>query len=260
MDAQKALAAISEPTRHRIVLLLAESPRTVGEVATALGALQPQTTKHLQALEQAGLITVHPLGRRRVATLDRDAVRALAAHLDALATPTASDDAVAHYAEAVAAEEGRPSTRRRLSLERHIAAPRDRVWDAWTDPDLLPLWWAPEHFVLAAHAFAPVEGSVLSMTLREGDGAEHHAAGHMRKVTRLRRLQFDLPPLGPDGQPLFDVTFDVRFSDDVDGTRLRLDISASAIRPGAAAAVAGLAPGWNQLLDRLERLVTPAPG
>jgi DNA-binding transcriptional ArsR family regulator len=59
------LAALAEPNRLRIVELLADAPRPVGEVATALGLRQPQATKHLQTLERAGLVTMQPLGRRR---------------------------------------------------------------------------------------------------------------------------------------------------------------------------------------------------
>ena len=38
MDFQRVLVAIAEPQRYRIVTLLAEGPRTVGEIASALSA------------------------------------------------------------------------------------------------------------------------------------------------------------------------------------------------------------------------------
>ena len=44
LDVQGVLQAIGEPTRFRIIELLATRPHAVGEVAEALGALQPQTT------------------------------------------------------------------------------------------------------------------------------------------------------------------------------------------------------------------------
>lgn len=36
--------------------------------------------------------------------------------------------------------------RRTLVLQREIAAPVALVWQAWTDPEALPLWWGPEGF------------------------------------------------------------------------------------------------------------------
>lgn len=35
---------------------------------------------------------------------------------------------------------------RTMVLEREIAAPAALVWEAWTDPKALPLWWGPEGF------------------------------------------------------------------------------------------------------------------
>ena len=49
-------AALAEPNRRRILEFLGESPRSVGEVAGAVGLRQPTATKHLQALERAGLV------------------------------------------------------------------------------------------------------------------------------------------------------------------------------------------------------------
>ena len=44
-------AALGDGARWRIVELLAERPRSVGELAELTGLRQPQTTKHLQTLE-----------------------------------------------------------------------------------------------------------------------------------------------------------------------------------------------------------------
>src|SRR4051812_49515506 len=58
-------AALGDAARWRIVELLAERPRSVGELAELSGLRQPQTTKHLQTLARAGLVAVYPLGQRR---------------------------------------------------------------------------------------------------------------------------------------------------------------------------------------------------
>ena len=33
-----------------------------------------------------------------------------------------------------------------IVIERVLDAPRDLVWNAWTDPDEVARWWGPEHF------------------------------------------------------------------------------------------------------------------
>ena len=70
MDA--LLAALADPARWRLVTLLAERPRSVGVLAQLAGARQPQTTKHLQTLERAGLVTSERTGQRRIYVLRSD--------------------------------------------------------------------------------------------------------------------------------------------------------------------------------------------
>ncbi len=59
------LSALSDPTRLRIVELLKERPRTVNEIAEALDIRQPQTSKHLKVLNEAGIVGMEILGNRR---------------------------------------------------------------------------------------------------------------------------------------------------------------------------------------------------
>lgn len=61
------LAAIAEPTRFAIVELLRDGRRpSVSEIAEAVGCRQPQATKHLRVLRDAGIVRA-----------DRDANRVL---------------------------------------------------------------------------------------------------------------------------------------------------------------------------------------
>lgn len=57
--------ALSEPNRLRIVELLLEGPLTVGDIADGLGLRQPQASKHLRVLLEAGLVEVQAVANRR---------------------------------------------------------------------------------------------------------------------------------------------------------------------------------------------------
>ncbi len=57
--------ALADPTRRRILDLLRERPRLVGELTDALGLSQPGTSKHLRVLREAGLVAVRPDAQRR---------------------------------------------------------------------------------------------------------------------------------------------------------------------------------------------------
>lgn len=56
---------LAEPTRRRILDLLRERPRLVGELTEQLGLTQPSTSKHLRVLREAGLVTVRRDAQRR---------------------------------------------------------------------------------------------------------------------------------------------------------------------------------------------------
>lgn len=56
--------ALADPTRRRILDLLRERPRLVGELVTSLGTSQPLMSKHLRVLREAGLVTVRQDAQR----------------------------------------------------------------------------------------------------------------------------------------------------------------------------------------------------
>ncbi|GII75886.1 transcriptional regulator [Sphaerisporangium rufum] len=59
-------AVLAEPHRRRILDLLRERPRTVGELVAELGLTQPGTSKHLRVLREAGLVRTRADAQRRV--------------------------------------------------------------------------------------------------------------------------------------------------------------------------------------------------
>ncbi len=65
MDAA-TFAVLGEPSRLRIVELLRERPAAVGEIVDALEIRQPQVSKHLGVLREAGIVAVEPVARRRI--------------------------------------------------------------------------------------------------------------------------------------------------------------------------------------------------
>jgi DNA-binding transcriptional ArsR family regulator len=64
------LNSLAEPNRWNIVELLKNGPLTVGEIAERLELRQPQVSKHLRVLSEAGIVVVHPIANRRVYQLN----------------------------------------------------------------------------------------------------------------------------------------------------------------------------------------------
>lgn len=82
MDAFEALA---DETRRRILLALAEQPRTAGALAANEAHSRPAVSRHLRVLRESALVRAESVGRTRVYTLEPTAlapVRELLARLD----------------------------------------------------------------------------------------------------------------------------------------------------------------------------------
>lgn len=66
----QSLAAIADPTRRRIVELLAERDRTAGELVQEFDVSAPAISQHLNVLREAGLVTTRAQGQSRIQTLN----------------------------------------------------------------------------------------------------------------------------------------------------------------------------------------------
>ncbi|MBT2724312.1 helix-turn-helix transcriptional regulator [Bacillus sp. ISL-46] len=76
------LNALAEPNRLHIVELLREGPLTVGEISNRLGLNQPQTSKHLRVLSNAGLVEVNAISNRRIYKLRAEPFKELDSWLE----------------------------------------------------------------------------------------------------------------------------------------------------------------------------------
>src|SRR4051794_41462138 len=66
---------LAEPNRRRILDLLREEERPVGELVDALGISQPAVSKHLRVLRDAGLVEVRVDAQRRLYRLRPEPLR-----------------------------------------------------------------------------------------------------------------------------------------------------------------------------------------
>lgn len=69
-------SALSDPTRLGILAMLRERPHTVGEIVRAGSLAGPTITRHLDALEQAGLIRRSKRAQERICELERGGFQA----------------------------------------------------------------------------------------------------------------------------------------------------------------------------------------
>ncbi|MEV6283700.1 metalloregulator ArsR/SmtB family transcription factor [Kribbella sp. NPDC051770] len=257
---EEIAAALGDRARWRIVELLAERPRTVGELAELAGLRQPQTTKHLQTLARAGVVAVVPLGQRRVYALETEPLRAFGLRLQALVESTeahAGDrDVLERYraaieADTVLAKADRWADGRGFTFERVLAGTPYAVWRHWTEPELLANWWAPPSLTVVECLLEPAAGGRVVLVYGDADGGRYRSEGVVRRAENARRLSFGLSVLDAESAISFSADYDLSLAAVPDGTRLRLDVSISETTVDAVPYIAGIETGWTQVLDNL---------
>lgn len=78
----RAFLALADPVRRAIVARLSRGPATVNELAEPFEITKQAVSKHIQVLEQAGLVTRTRDAQRRPAHLDAASLERLTAWID----------------------------------------------------------------------------------------------------------------------------------------------------------------------------------
>lgn len=66
MTTTAAIEVLAEPNRRRILDLLRDGERPVGDLVDTMRLTQPAISKHLRVLREAGLVEVRPDAQRRL--------------------------------------------------------------------------------------------------------------------------------------------------------------------------------------------------
>ena len=139
-----------------------------------------------------------------------------------------------------------------ITVWRTFAAPRERVFRAWTDAALLRRWLAPSPCVVVeAEADARV-GGTYRIVVQSPDGVRHTTTGEYREVdppVRLVKTWVYEGPHHPVPYPTL-VTVDFRETED-GGTELKIrqDGLLTLVDRG------GNGEGWRLCLENLERVL-----
>ena len=82
LDVPDVLSAAAEPTRRRILQLLASGPHTVSELAVNFTVTRSAISQHLGVLVEVGLVSNRKEGRRRIYGVERSGMAQLRTELN----------------------------------------------------------------------------------------------------------------------------------------------------------------------------------
>ncbi|TGK03602.1 ATPase [Leptospira selangorensis] len=97
-------------------------------------------------------------------------------------------------------------------------APRELVWDAWTDPKHVAIWWGPNGFTNTIHEMSVKPGGVWRFIMHGPDGVDYPNRIEFIEVVKPEKLVYDH---GDDSNPKqFHVT--VLFEEEGSKTKLTM--------------------------------------
>lgn len=136
-----------------------------------------------------------------------------------------------------------------LTLERKIPAARDRVFAAWTQPELLRRWSAPEGLTIEDGATDLRVGGGWRVVMAGPDGTRHEAFGTYREIAAPGRLAYTHAWRGAQGSSP-ETVLTLELTPEADGTRLVLTQAGFASPESRD----GHREGWSSALDNLQAL------
>ena len=176
------LAAVANATRRRILAVLRDGERTVGEIAASFDVTRPAISQHLRVLADAGLVTERRDGRHRRYALRSDGFETLRQALAEFWDAELGDLVRSAEDAAPPPDQPRPEDPMTPALEYEldIAAPPETVFALLTDEHRLRRWQA-----LAARVDLRA-GGTYRFTVVPGA----HATGEFVEIVPGRRLVY----------------------------------------------------------------------
>jgi uncharacterized protein YndB with AHSA1/START domain len=110
-----------------------------------------------------------------------------------------------------------------IRIERNFDAPRQLVWEAYTDPELLPEWLGPRELTMSVDRFDFRPGGSYRFTHRDSEGNEFVFFGEIREVEEPKVI---VRTFAWEGMPGKQSVERAEF-EELDGERTRLVVTSS---------------------------------
>lgn len=148
-----------------------------------------------------------------------------------------------------------------LTITRIFDAPRELVFRAWTDPQLLAQWWGPRGVTNPECEIDLRVGGSIRVVMLAGEvlgelaGQRWPMQGVFQEIREPEKLVFKNQAVDEQGNVLLDGLTTVTFEEATGQTKLTLHTSAKGSTPQAAQMLEGMNAGWTQSIDKLSELI-----
>jgi uncharacterized protein YndB with AHSA1/START domain len=150
-------------------------------------------------------------------------------------------------------------THKKLTIDRKFNAPIDRVWEAFTNPEILAKWWSPAGMT-NYHASADVrQGGEFRYCFESSEGVKYWGKGVYKTINEPTYLSYTdyftdaegnpVPPshYGIPGDEIIPTLVEFTFAENGEQTSLRI----TGDNPFDASMTAEMTKSWNSMFDKL---------
>jgi uncharacterized protein YndB with AHSA1/START domain len=146
---------------------------------------------------------------------------------------------------------------REILTERVFDARRERVWAAYTDPELIPRWWGLRGSETRVDQLELRPGGAWRFVESNSDGSEAAFRGIYREVTPIERLVYTFEYEGKPGHVLIDT---VELEDRGERTKLIVHSQFHSTEERDWMIEAGMERGLNEGYEQLDELFEALAG
>jgi uncharacterized protein YndB with AHSA1/START domain len=143
-------------------------------------------------------------------------------------------------------------TDREIVSERVFGAPRERVFEAYTDPHLIPQWWGPRRMTTIVDHMDVRPGGTWRFVAHDPDGGEQGFRGIYREVTPPKRI---VQTFEWEGMPGHVIVETATFEDLGERTRARTTSLFHTTEERDGMLASGMEGGLSESHERLTELL-----
>ena len=151
-----------------------------------------------------------------------------------------------------------------VMFERTYAAPLEKVWQAWTEPELLKKWWGPDNVSIPECEVDLRVGGRFYIVMEAGEamgeyqGTRWPMDAKYTEVEPKAKLSYASKAWteGDEDATTIDQTAELTLREEDGKTKMVLRVTVNSVGPKAGAAIAGMTYGFNQQFDKLAVFLT----
>ena len=141
---------------------------------------------------------------------------------------------------------------REIVMTREFDAPRELVFEAYTNPEHIPQWWGPRVLTTTVHKMDVRPGGVWRFVQRDPNGNEYAFHGEFREIVPPERIVYTFEFEGMPGHVLIET---VTFEEHEGKTKLTARALFQTVKDRDGMLNSGMEHGAAESMDRLAELL-----